>query len=267
MTREELQNIIASKPYDFLRTDPHLAGHLMYLTIGGSHAYGTNQEGSDIDIRGAALNSRDDLLGLGNFEHYVNETTDTTVFSFNKAAKLLYSCNPNMLEQLGNPDELVISYNPATKLLFDNKDLFLSKCVVYTFGGFAGRLIEQADAHWREYMWKLKEASLSPKIGPPTDVEWKRFDKTVMNAVRLYHMAFDILEKGEIKTSRDEEHDILMKLRNGEYDYEELRGHVIPTYEARMKADKKESELPDRVDMKRVNELVVTINEQALKIV
>lgn len=57
MTREELQTIIASKLYDFLRTNPHLNGQLMFLTIGGSHAYGTNVEGSDVDIRGVALNT------------------------------------------------------------------------------------------------------------------------------------------------------------------------------------------------------------------
>lgn len=53
MTREELQRIIDSEPYDFLRTDPHLGKHLMFLTIGGSHAYGTNVAGSDVDIRGS----------------------------------------------------------------------------------------------------------------------------------------------------------------------------------------------------------------------
>lgn len=57
-----------------------------------------------------------------------------------------------------------------------------------------------------------------------------------------------------------------MRLRNGDYDYEELRNHVIPMYEARLQVDKKESELPDRINMSRVNELVVAINEQALKI-
>ena len=88
-----------------------------------------------------------------------------------------------------------------------------------------------------------------------------------MNAIRLYHMLFDILEKGEINTYRGAEHDILMRIRNGDYDYDELRNHVIPVYESRLKVDKKESELPDRVNMKLVNELVVTINEQALKVV
>lgn len=267
MKRDELKNIIKSEPYDFLRTNPHLAGHLMYLTIGGSHAYGTNIEGSDLDIRGVALNSKEDLLGLGDFEHYVDTATDTTVFGFNKAVKLMCSGNPNMLEQLGNPDELVITYSPTAKLLFDNKNLFLSKRVIYSFGGFAGKLIKDADAKWRAYLYELEESGVNPNVKPCIPCGEKRFNKIVMNVIRLYYMLFDILEKGEINTYRGAEHDILMQLRNGDYDYEELRKHTIPVYEARLQADKKETELPDRVNMKQVNELVVAINEQALKVV
>lgn len=267
MTREELQRIIDSEPYDFLRTDPHLGKHLMFLTIGGSHAYGTNVAGSDVDIRGVALNSKEDLLGLGEFEHRVDTMTDTTVFSFNKAAKLLCSGNPNMLEQFDNPDELVITYSPTAKLLFDNKNLFLSKRVIYSFGGFAGKLIKEADAKWRAYLYEVEVSGVNPNVKPYIPCGEKRFNKIVMNVIRLYHMLFDILEKGEINTYRGAEHDILMQIRNGDYDYEELRKHTIPIYEARLQADKKETELPDRVDMKQVNELAVTINEQALKVV
>lgn len=58
-----------------------------------------------------------------------------------------------------------------------------------------------------------------------------------------------------------------MQIRNSDYDYEELRNHAIPVYEARLQVDKKESELPNHVNMKLVNELVAAINEQALKVV
>lgn len=102
MTQEELQSIISSEPYDFLRTNPHLGKHMMFLTIGGSHAYGTNIEGSDIDIRGVAFNAECELLGMDMFDHWVDETTDTTVFSFNKAVKLMCSGNPNMLTILSS---------------------------------------------------------------------------------------------------------------------------------------------------------------------
>lgn len=57
-----------------------------------------------------------------------------------------------------------------------------------------------------------------------------------------------------------------MQIRNSDYDYDELRNHVIPVYEARLRADKKESELPDHVNMKLVNELVMTINGESLKV-
>lgn len=74
MTREELQSIIASKLYDFLRTNPHLGKQVMFLTIGGSHAYGTNVEGSDVDIRGVSLNTEHELLGMDTFDrNRVNE--------------------------------------------------------------------------------------------------------------------------------------------------------------------------------------------------
>ena len=109
MTRNELLGALCFPEYNFVRDNEHLGKHMMFVTVGGSHAYGTNVEGSDLDIRGVALNSREDLLGLGEFEHYVDTQTDTTIYSFNKAVKLMCSGNPNMLEQLGNADELVIS--------------------------------------------------------------------------------------------------------------------------------------------------------------
>ena len=93
MTREELLKIINGKEYDFLRTNPHLGKNMMFLTIGGSHAYGTNVEGSDVDIRGVAFNTERELLGMDEFYHWVDEATDTTVFSFNKAVKLMCSGN------------------------------------------------------------------------------------------------------------------------------------------------------------------------------
>lgn len=101
MTQNELYVLINTKPYEFLYTDPHLGERIIFLTLGGSHAYGTNIEGSDVDIRGCALNSPNEILGLSHFEQRVDEATDTTVYSFNKLISLLIGCNPNTIELLG----------------------------------------------------------------------------------------------------------------------------------------------------------------------
>lgn len=261
MTREELQSIISSEPYDFLRTNPNLGKQVMFLTIGGSHAYGTNVEGSDVDIRGVAFNTEHELLGMDIFDHWVDETTDTTVFSFNKAVKLMCSGNPNMLEQLGNADDLVISYHPATKLLMDNKKLFLSRQVVYSFGGFADKLFKKAVTLGE---WCNQH--------PEDQITKKRMNKTIMNMIRLYLMVFDILEKGEIITNRAENHDLLMMARNGEF--QAANGYIKhdvkdfhKEYEKRLQYDKANTALPDTIDRNRVNELVVTINRMALTVV
>lgn len=74
---------VVKPKYKFLYEDPRI-DNLVILGLGGSHAYGTNVEGSDLDIRGVALNSKREILLGQDFEQVVNETTDTTVYSFKK---------------------------------------------------------------------------------------------------------------------------------------------------------------------------------------
>lgn len=58
MTIDQIRKMVSGSEYDFLRTNEHLGGNIILLTLGGSHAYGTSTENSDIDVRGCALNSR-----------------------------------------------------------------------------------------------------------------------------------------------------------------------------------------------------------------
>ena len=102
MTINEIQKMVnESEDYKFLQTNPHLKDSIMFLTLGGSYAYGTNIETSDVDIRGVASPSVRDILGFGKFEQVVNTKTDTTIYEFNKIISLLMNCNPNVIELLG----------------------------------------------------------------------------------------------------------------------------------------------------------------------
>ena len=53
MTIEQIQAKIRSADYDFLFKEPRLGDNIMFLTVAGSHAYGTNVETSDLDIAAA----------------------------------------------------------------------------------------------------------------------------------------------------------------------------------------------------------------------
>ena len=144
------KDLIYSKNYEFLWSNPHLGDNIVFLTYGGSHSYGTNVATSDIDIRGCALNSKNDLIGLSNFEQVVHEATDTTVYAFNKLIQLLLNCNPNTIEMLGCKPEHYFYMTDIGQFMIDNRKLFLSKKAVYSFGGYATqqlRRLENALAH------------------------------------------------------------------------------------------------------------------------
>ena len=84
MNLEEIKAKVASEEYDFLRTNPHLGNNIILLGLGGSYAYGTSNENSDLDIRGCALNKKAEILGSDNFEQFIENGTDTTIYAFNK---------------------------------------------------------------------------------------------------------------------------------------------------------------------------------------
>ena len=119
--------LLANKDYAFLTESPLLGNNILLLTLGGSHAYGTNVETSDIDVRGITYNPVDSLLGNKVFEQYEDDATDTVVYGLNKMFRLLLECNPNTIEQLGSKPEHYIILNDDGKKLIENRKIFLSK--------------------------------------------------------------------------------------------------------------------------------------------
>lgn len=141
----DFKELLNTTEYDFLKINPHLGTNIILLGLGGSHAYGTNVEGSDVDIRGIALNSKEEILGSANFEQVVNEDTDTTIYSIRKIISLLTSCNPNTIELLGLKPEHYLYLSQIGHELLDNKKLFLSRRAKYSFGGYAFAQLRRLD--------------------------------------------------------------------------------------------------------------------------
>ena len=63
MTLEQIKAEVSGPNYDFLKTNEHLGKNVILLTLGGSHAYGTNIVNGD-------FNSNMDILTNQNFEQY-----------------------------------------------------------------------------------------------------------------------------------------------------------------------------------------------------
>jgi hypothetical protein len=339
MTLTEIKDKLKTEDYDFLRTNEHLGTNIMILTLGGSHAYGTSMDTSDLDIRGCALNTKNEILTCQNFEQITEEKTDTTIYSFRKLILLLSGCNPNTIEMLGNKPEHYLYVSPIGRELLDHSSLFLSKKAVQSFGGYANqqlrrldnkaaRLVGQEDKEkhilktikhaaydWKDRYFTMPEDAVRlyidqavqkdfdseiymdihlqhyplrdysglwgemqnivksyEKIGKRNQnaIEHGKLGKHMMHLLRLYMMCLDILEKGQIITYRENEHDLLMDIRNGKY-LDENRQPVpeffdlVSEYEKKVDYAAKHTELPEEPDYKRIEEFVASVNERVVR--
>lgn len=190
MTIERIKELVASPDYDFLRTNPHLGDRIMFLTLGGSHAYGTNVETSDVDIRGCAMNSASDIVGLSNFEQFVETNTDTTVYGFNKLIGLLLNCNPNTIEMLGCKPEHYILMSDAGREMITNRKLFLSKRAIHSFGGYANQQLN-----------RLENALARDRLAQAQKEE--HIHRSMENSVRSFESRYTNFEAGSIKLYTD----------------------------------------------------------------
>lgn len=340
MNIEEIKQTLQTPAYDFLRAEPHLGSNIILLGLGGSHAYGTSTPESDLDIRGAALNTKNEILTGQCFEQVEDKPTDTTIYSFNKIIQLLANCNPNVIEILGLKPEHYLYLSPIGQELIDNSHLFLSKKAAMSFGGYASqqlrrldnkavRTVEQAarEKHilnsimnaynsfpdrYTEfntndgYINLYIDASSQPEYDteifmdinlthyPLRDYkgmwaemhnivkDYSKFGKRNAHAashgklgkhmahlLRLYYMCIDILEKEEIITYREKEHNLLMDVRNGCY-LDNNNQPVSEFYDLLNDLEKKlnyaqnNTSLPTKPDYKKINEFAASVNERVI---
>lgn len=183
----QINEAIKAPEYDFLRNDENLGENIILLGLGGSHAYGTENEHSDLDIRGIATNSKRNILIRKDFEQVVERETDTTIYSFEKIVKLLCECNPNTIEILGLKPEHYLYLSPIGKELLKNKHLFLSKRAIHSFGGYANsqlRRMENKSARLVDQT-KMEENILKSIQHADVDFRNKYFDMPE-DSIKLY---------------------------------------------------------------------------------
>lgn len=119
----------------------------------GSHAYGTNIEGSDEDFKGVYIQSPEDVLERG-YQEQVNVSKDECYYEIKRFVKLCCTGNPTMLEILYSPEDCVLFKDPVFNILIENRHKFLSKSCKYSFGGYAYAQIEKAEGLEKKMNWE-----------------------------------------------------------------------------------------------------------------
>jgi len=251
---EEFSARLSGPEYEFLQTNPSLGGHIMFLTPSGSYAYGLEGPQSDLDVRGVALPSPTELLGLHQkndawgFEQVERRDLDVTVFCFPKFAALLANGSPNAIEMMGGSPTPYTQVSHAGQLLLDNWEVFLSQKVIHAYDGFL--------AHQKQIIQKCAE------------LQHGKLAKSQSHLLRVYATASDLLTTGRVIVRREKEKALLLRVRKGDFakdgkptsEFYEIGASFEEAYERA----KKETVLPPSFDRGRAEELCVAINRLAL---
>ena len=90
-----------------------------------------------------------------------------------------------------------------------------------------------------------------------------------MHLIRLFMMAVDILEKGEIRTHRRDDLPLLLEIRRGGFmqadgTFSREFYEILREYECRLDEAAVRTKLPDNPDMGKVERFVEYVNRHAI---
>lgn len=164
LDRPEYQNLLQHE---------NLGENICLLTVGGSHAYGLANENSDIDIRGIAVRTAEDILGMHHFDGFnqVTENTDIQIYTLDKFVNLALKGNVNVLEILFSDPSNILLCDGFGRYLLDIKEQFLSNDIYKSLRG-------TVRSHLKTYS----------KTGN---------EKFLRHAARLTAMAYDLFLQGK----------------------------------------------------------------------
>ena len=107
---------------------------IIFKAVVGSQSYGTSTPTSDVDYKGVYIQDIDDLLGF-KYKEQIDVSKDEVYYEVRRFIQLLQSANPTVLELLYSPKDCILESSPQFDLLVANRDKFLTKKCLNSFGG------------------------------------------------------------------------------------------------------------------------------------
>ena len=235
---------IESSPFD-------LDKYCLYAVISGSHAYGTNVETSDVDIRGITSFPEEYIYGLNKIEQIENQKKDICFYGLWKMISLLYKSNVHALEMIFIEPKFVQISTPISQELTNNRCLFMTKMIGYSFGGYANQ------------QRKILETKRENKTGRISLVEKFGYDtKFAAHMVRLFRSGSEALLTGYLQVYRSDKEELL-SIRSGLYTYEDFL-KMADEEEIKFNEAWEKSKLPEKPDFEKINRLLIKLQKETL---
>lgn len=129
---------------------------VIYGCIVGSHAYGTNVEGSDIDKKWIYIQSPIDLF-INGYKPQIEISKDEVCYELSRFLELAQKANPTILELLFSPTDCILYKHESFDKILKIRKQFLTKQCKYSFGGYAIAQIEKARGLDKKMNWEREK--------------------------------------------------------------------------------------------------------------
>jgi hypothetical protein len=182
-------------------------GLILFETVVGSQAYGTQTPTSDVDKKFVYILPHDYILGTGYMEQ-INVNKDYVGWEIRRFLELMASNNPTVLELLNSPEDCIVSKHPLFDDIIAHKDEFITKICKDSFGGYARQQIKKAKGLDKKQNWEKDKVTRKDVldfvyvIEGQKSIPWKvwntRYNEkfcgvvNVPNARDLYAVYFDV---------------------------------------------------------------------------
>lgn len=240
----------------------------VYETKMGSEAYGCSLGKSDLDVYGFCIpplpmifpHLNGEIMGFGNQtqrfevyqEHHMKDGDieyDVSIYSIVKYFQLLMENNPNMADSLWTYDEDVITQTKISKMVRDNRKIFLHRGAFHRYLGYA-----HAQLH------KIKNKNGHQNEKRNADIKKYGYDtKYAMHCLRLMNEVEQILAAGDFDIKNN--CDYLKEVRQGKYTLTQLEQEFQRQEKVMSEAFEK-STLPLKPNETQIKELLLNCIEE-----
>lgn len=227
---------------------------MIYVCQGGSFISGTNDDTSDLDLRAITLLNEDYQIGMNKFQHTklvsgennINQYLDLDIEIFSPQYFINEAYNGEIvpIEMLYVNPEFVLLQHELFKPLFDNRELFLSKSIVFKYSGF---------------IKKNKHQIQTPieRLKRPDKIERIRLfgyeTKHAMKTIQLLRLCIEFLKTKEINLYRQDREELL-DIKKGKYPLEQILKE-IDELEKELESLLENTDLPKKPNFDKVNQL------------
>jgi len=231
----------------------HHRPEIQAFYISGSHAYGTNDEHSDIDYRGVMMPNESQIFGMETYKQLDIKEHDITIFEMRRFFHLACKANPNILELLFiDRHNHILKETDLWKQIKSQRYLFLSKKVKHTYGGYAYSQSKRLTMFAQDATSNPNRIKLIEQFGYDT--------KKAMHLIRLLKTGIEILTEGTIHVFRPDKRQLL-DIKHGKYSLKEIQQWEKNLRDQLDMAYLK-SQLPNSIDFNRINNLLIHLMKE-----